>query len=188
MRARLSAGTEVSGSTPPGGFKRLRSGNLGPDVEPNFSSGGSECRAIEPVCRKFRLHIQKAGARYPQRMRTRFPRAATAVAALALAGALARAQSTGQTTPRPGNPEDHLPPNITHLTWFGERGSWSPDGQRLAFMSKSFGDAFEIDLRTRAIRLLTHYPHPGFLRVQYLPNGDYFLIGARSFADVNATR
>src|SRR3954449_6233513 len=104
-------------------------------------------------------------------MRQRLARTATVVVAFALAAALARAQST----PRRGNPEDHLPPNITHLTWFGERASWSPDGQRLAFMSKSFGDAFEMDLRTRAIRLLTHYPHPGFLRVQYLPNGDYFL-------------
>ena len=55
-------------------------------------------------------------------------------------------------------------------------------------MSKSFGDAFEIDVATRVIRLLTHYPHPGFLRVQYLPNGDYFLIGARTFADIGATR
>jgi hypothetical protein len=93
-----------------------------------------------------------------------------------------------QTSPQPGNPEDHLPPNITHMTWFGERASWSPDGRRIAFMSKSFGDAFEIDVATRVIRLLTHYPHAGFLRVQYLPNGDYFLIGARTFADAGATR
>jgi Tol biopolymer transport system component len=90
--------------------------------------------------------------------------------------------------PRPGAPEDHLPPNITRLTWFGERASWSPDGSRLAFMEKSFGDAYEIELKTRIIRLLTHYPHPGFLRVQYLPNGDYFLIGARTFTDIDTTR
>jgi dipeptidyl aminopeptidase/acylaminoacyl peptidase len=123
-------------------------------------------------------------SRYPLRMRKRLLRTPAVLAAFALAAALARAQSA----PRQGNPADHLPPNITHLTWFGERASWSPDGQRIAFMSKSFGDAFDIDLRTRAIRLLTHYPHPGFLRVQYLPNGDYFLIGARTFADINATR
>ena len=71
-----------------------------------------------------------------------------------------------------GSPEENLPANITRLTHFGERASWSPDGRRIAFMEKSFGDAYEIDLSTRAIRLLTHYAHPGFLRVQYLPNGD----------------
>ena len=46
-------------------------------------------------------------------------------------------------------------------------------------MSKSFGDAFVVDVKTKMIRLLTHYPNPGYLRVQYLPNGDLLLIGAR---------
>jgi hypothetical protein len=55
-------------------------------------------------------------------------------------------------------------------------------------MSKSFGDAFVVDVRTKIIRLLTHYPHAGYLRVQYLPNGDFFLIGARTFTDVRTTR
>jgi hypothetical protein len=112
----------------------------------------------------------------------------SAVGLALLLGGLAAAGPRAQTQPKAGNPEDQLPPHITHLTWFGERASWSPDGGRIAFMSKSFGDAFEIDVRTRAIRLLTHYPHPGFLRVQYLPNGDYFLIGARTFTDVSTTR
>ena len=86
-------------------------------------------------------------------------------------------------------PEDHLPPNITELTGFGERAAWSPDDRRIAFMSKSFGDAFEIDLATRRIRLLTgHFPHAGFLRVHYLPSGDLFLIGARTFTDIRTTR
>ncbi|HJQ25735.1 MAG TPA: hypothetical protein VKA60_17580 [Blastocatellia bacterium] len=90
---------------------------------------------------------------------------------------------------KPGNPEEHLPKHIVQLTAFGERAAWSPDGKHLAFMGKSFGDAFEIDLRSRLIRLLTgHFHHEGFLRVHYLPNGDYFLIGARKFADINVTR
>jgi hypothetical protein len=55
-------------------------------------------------------------------------------------------------------------------------------------MEKSFGDAYEVDVSTKIIRLLTHYPHPGFLRVQYLPNGDYFLIGARTFVEMGTTR
>src|SRR3954468_591916 len=88
-----------------------------------------------------------------------------------------------------GSPEQHLPAAITQLTGFGERAVWSPDGKRIAFMSKSFGDAFEIDLRTRLTRLLTgHFRHAGFLRVHYLPNGDYFLIGAREFKDIRMTR
>jgi Tol biopolymer transport system component len=88
-----------------------------------------------------------------------------------------------------GNPETDLPANIVRLTGFGERAAWSPDDQRIAFMSKSFGDAFEIDLATRNIRLLTgHFVHPGFLRVQYLPDGDFFLIGARTFTDIRTTR
>jgi hypothetical protein len=89
---------------------------------------------------------------------------------------------------RPAGPEDKLPPNITQLTAFGERASWSPDGRHIVFMSRSFGDAFVVDVRTKVIRLLTHYPHAGFLRVQYLPNGDFFLIGARTFTDVRTTR
>src|SRR5687768_8110639 len=62
-----------------------------------------------------------------------------------------------------GSPEEHLPPNVTQLTAFGERASWSPDGRRIAFMSKSFGDAFVVDVSTRMIRLLTHYPNAGYL-------------------------
>ncbi len=101
--------------------------------------------------------------------------------------ALAVAWSSPQGT-RDGSPEDNLPPGMTRLSHFGERASWSPDGTRIAFMEKSFGDAYEVDLATRNIRLLTHYAHPGFLRVQFLPNGDYFLIGARTFTDISTTR
>src|SRR3954471_8318684 len=109
---------------------------------------------------------------------------------VAIAVAVAAQLSAQQSTPpsKTGNPEDHLPPAITQLTAFGERASWSPDGQRIAFMSKSFGDAFVVDVRTRMIRLLTHYPNPGYLRVQYLPTGDLILIGARTFTDIQTTR
>jgi len=104
-----------------------------------------------------------------------------AAMALAVVALKARQQKTG-------NPEDHLPSNITQLTAFGERASWSPAGERIAFMSKSFGDAFVVDIKTKMIRLLTHYPNRGYLRVQDLPNGDLFLSGARAFADIQTTR
>jgi dipeptidyl aminopeptidase/acylaminoacyl peptidase len=95
----------------------------------------------------------------------------------------------GAQTFKQGAPEQHLPPQITQLTGFGERAVWSPDGKRIAFMSKSFGDAFEVDLHTGLTRLLTgHFRHAGFLRVHYLPNGDYLLIGARDFKDIRTTR
>ena len=108
-------------------------------------------------------------------------------AALLLASALTLA-AIGPQGSKQGSPEENPPSNITRMTYFGERASWSPDGRRIAFMEKSFGDAYEVDVSTKAIRLLTHYAHPGFLRVQYLPNGDYFLIGARSFTDIQTTR
>jgi len=100
---------------------------------------------------------------------------------------LALAPGVSQGT-RPGSPEDNLPANIKRMTHFGERASWSPDDKRIAFMEKSFGDAYEVEVSTGIIRLLTHYAHPGFLRVQFLPNGDYFLIGARTFTDIGTTR
>ena len=115
-------------------------------------------------------------------MRTRV--IAFAGACVAAASSIAQAQ-----TFRQGAPEQHLPPQITQLTGFGERAVWSPDGKRIAFMSKSFGDAFEVDLNTRLTKLLTgHFRHAGFLRVHYLPNGDYLLIGARDYTDIRTTR
>lgn len=105
-----------------------------------------------------------------------------------LAGLTAQSAYAQRLEARRGNPADNLPTGTTQLTWFGERPQFSPDGKRIAFMEKSFGDAFEIDLRTRRIRLLTHFPHPGFMRVHYLPNGDYLLVGARRFENVQKTR
>jgi Tol biopolymer transport system component len=80
------------------------------------------------------------------------------------------------------SPDQELPPHITRLTLFGERADWSPDGKRLLFLSKTYGDVFEIDLATRALRLLTgHYPHAGYTRALYLANGDLLLSGPERF-------
>ena len=105
-----------------------------------------------------------------------------------IAGLTAAMAQAEKPTARSGNPADHLPAGTTQLTWFGERPQFSPDGKRVAFMEKSFGDAFEMELATRRIKLLTHFPHPGFVRVHYLPNGDYLLVGARTFENVQKTR
>ena len=88
-----------------------------------------------------------------------------------------------------GNPLDHLPGNVEVLTYFGERADISPDNQRIAFMAKSFGDAFVIDLKTRIIRCLTcNVPGAAFLRIMHLPTGDYMLIGPDHFEDIRISR
>ena len=88
-----------------------------------------------------------------------------------------------------GNPLDHLSPEMEQLTYFGERADISPDNSRIAFMDKSFGDAFVIDLKTRRIRCLTcNIPGAVFLRVMHLSNGDYILIGPDHFEDIRTSR
>ena len=90
---------------------------------------------------------------------------------------------------RTDSPLDHLPPNVEVLTRFGERADISPDDRRVAFMAKSFGDAFVIDLATRDIRCLTcNVPGAAFLRVMHLASGDYLLIGPERFEDVKRSR
>ena len=90
---------------------------------------------------------------------------------------------------KPGSPLDHLPSTMKQLTYFGERADFSPDNQRVAFMAKSFGDAFVVDLKTRIIRCLTcNVPGAAFLRVMHLSNGDYILIGPDHFENINVSR
>jgi len=80
------------------------------------------------------------------------------------------------------SPENHLPPHITQMTWFGERADWSHDGKKILFLSKTFGDAMELDVATKRIRNLTaHYPHHGYTRATYLANGDILLSGPADF-------
>jgi len=90
---------------------------------------------------------------------------------------------------KPGNQIDHLPPNMEILTHFGERADISPDNRQVAFMAKSFGDAFAIDLATRIVRCLTcNVPAAAFLRVMHLATGDYLLIGPDHFEDIRSSR
>jgi dipeptidyl aminopeptidase/acylaminoacyl peptidase len=88
-----------------------------------------------------------------------------------------------------GSPLDQIPSNMKVLTYFGERADFSPDNQRIAFMSKSFGDAFVIDLNTRVIRCLTcGVPGAAFLRIMHLSDGNYILIGPERFSDIRTSR
>ena len=77
-----------------------------------------------------------------------------------------------------GNPADDLPNNIRQVTFWGERPDWSHDGQRILFLSKVFGDVYELELATGQIRPCTdHFKHYGFTRALYLSNGDILLSG-----------
>jgi hypothetical protein len=81
-----------------------------------------------------------------------------------------------------GDPLENLPKNIEVLTLFGERADISPDNKRVAFMSKTFGDAMVIDVKTKTISCLTcNIPAAAFLRVMHFSNGDYLLIGPEKF-------
>jgi Tol biopolymer transport system component len=107
------------------------------------------------------------------------PRLIEIVAVMALVSArsaIAQPPAVGE------NPADRLPAHITRLTAFGERADWSHDGKRILFLSKTFGDAMEIDLATKSIRNLTaHYHHHGYTRALYLSNGDILLAGPENF-------
>lgn len=108
---------------------------------------------------------------------------------MTLAWILAGASACAQTPLKKGSPLEALPGDTEMLTHFGERADFSPDNRRVAFMAKSFGDAFVIDLGTRIIRCLTcNVPGAAFLRVMHLASGDYLLIGPERFADIRTSR
>jgi hypothetical protein len=88
-----------------------------------------------------------------------------------------------------GNPIEHLPKNVEVVTYFGERADLSPDNQQIAFMNKSFGDAFVVGLKDRKIRCLTcGVPGAAFLRIMHLVSGDYILIGPERFKELRTSR
>ncbi len=85
---------------------------------------------------------------------------------------------------------DDPPPCHSKLLDYGERPSWSPDGRRIAFIDRNYGDVCELDFATRQVRNLTKDlgDHHAFLRVLFLHNGDYLLIGPREFKDRDVSR
>ena len=77
---------------------------------------------------------------------------------------------------------DELPKHITQLTSFGQRADWSHDGKRILFIEKTYGDVFEVEVATKAIRPITHhYYHEGYTRALYMSNGDILLSGSSVF-------
>ena len=81
-----------------------------------------------------------------------------------------------------GNPADYLPDYIKRITLFGERADWSHDGKKILYIEKTYGDAYEVEIETGRIRLITgHFYHGGFTRALYLSNGDVLLSGCMSF-------
>lgn len=87
------------------------------------------------------------------------------------------------------NPLEELPPYITLLTESGERAAWSPDGKKIAFIKKSFSDAFEINIETKeTVNLTASSPCHAFLRIQYLPDGNFLLIGPEVFKNIEVSR
>ena len=88
---------------------------------------------------------------------------------------------------RAGDPLDHLPPNVRLISSFGERGVFSPDSGKIAFIGESFGDAFEYDIATGTVRNLTvNVPHRGFLRIHYLRDGSLILTGPHRPAETSS--
>ncbi|MHC4354375.1 MAG: carcinine hydrolase/isopenicillin-N N-acyltransferase family protein [Planctomycetota bacterium] len=80
------------------------------------------------------------------------------------------------------SPLDELPTHIRRVTHFGQRADFSHDGKRILFLEKTFGDVYEVELKTGIIRAMTHrYYHEGYTRALYLANGDILLSGARKF-------
>ena len=95
---------------------------------------------------------------------------------------LASALPVFAAAPAGESPADHLPPHIRRLTHFGERADWSHDGTKILFLSKTYGDALELDVATGAITNLTsHYAHHGYTRALYLANGDILLSGPLTY-------
>ena len=123
-------------------------------------------------------------------MRSYFVLLSVAVSSLAFAQApgLGPVPSSEQVDPFAGvaigsihkDPLAHLPSDIEMISPFGERPVFAPDNSKVMFIGEGYGDAFEIDLRTRAVRNVTsHTANRGFLRAHYLADGSHIFLGPR---------
>jgi hypothetical protein len=67
-------------------------------------------------------------------------------------------------------------PHVRRLTDWGSRADWSADSKRVIYVSKEYGDVFELEVATGRTRPMTfHFQHAGIFRALYLQNGDLLL-------------
>ena len=77
-----------------------------------------------------------------------------------------------------GSPLDHLPSNIQLISRTGMRPDWSPDQEQLVYLDKPLGQIHLYDLAAKTDRTISAaFPNFGFLRAQFLVNGDLLLCG-----------
>jgi hypothetical protein len=102
------------------------------------------------------------------------------LAALAMVAAPAPVLGQSYSVPADLQAKIDSHPHVRRLTDWGGRPDWSPDSKRLLFISKEYGDLFELDVATGKSRPLTfHYSHDGIFRAYYLANGDIVLTAPR---------
>jgi len=77
------------------------------------------------------------------------------------------------------SPLDELPPYIKRITHFGQRADWSHDGKRILFLSKTFGDAYEVELESGSNPVVSDDGR--FIAFQYARLGDRAGVGRGIF-------
>lgn len=106
-----------------------------------------------------------------------------AAAALTLCGTLgapgqAPAQTFSLSPDMQAKVDSH--PHVRKITDWGSRADWSPDSKRLLFVSREYGDIFELDVASGKTRPLTfHYSHDGVMRAYYLQDGNILVLAQR---------
>jgi len=80
----------------------------------------------------------------------------------------------------PAEAEPYSLDDARMLSPFGGRANFSPNGERIVFVGKTYGDAYEIEIASGKIRNLTGgFPHQGIVRIQFLSDGNYLVTAPR---------
>jgi hypothetical protein len=70
---------------------------------------------------------------------------------LGLAGCFLAGLVQAQSAARQEWTDTQFPSYIKRLNYFGERPEWSHDGKKVLFVSRTFGDVYEIEVATGKI-------------------------------------
>lgn len=100
--------------------------------------------------------------------------------------ALATTAAVASAAPTTREESERREPNM--VTFFGERPAFHPNSSSFAYLSKSYGDVFSYDIETGHSTLITASPSAGYLRAQYLIDGNLILLGPSEFTDAAETR